>query len=377
MIGHLGRLFCLIALAATAMPAVAHKPSDSYLTIGASNSTTVTVRWDIALRDLELPLHLDANGDGQITWGELNEKKPALVDYASRHFALRADSGPCLLNVPLLQVDEHSDGAYAVLLYEALCPEVPRHIGIDYSLLFDIDPSHRGLVRIEAGGSSRSAVMSPNERSQSFDLATTSRWRTFGQFLANGVEHIWIGYDHILFLLSLLLPSVLLRRDGQWIPVARLRDALVNVLAVVTAFTISHSITLTLAALGLIGLPSRIVESGIALSVLLAALNNIWPLVSRRVWLLAFGFGFVHGMGFASVLADLGLPRDALAVSLAGFNIGVEIGQLSIVAIVVPIIYLVRARHLYRPVILIGGSLVICAFASMWLVSRMFDLGLG
>ena len=154
MIGHLGRLFCLIALAATAMPAVAHKPSDSYLTIGASNSTTVTVRWDIALRDLELPLHLDANGDGKITWGELNKKKPALADYASRHFALRADSGPCLLNVPLLQVDEHSDGAYAVLLYEALCPEVPRHIEIDYSLLFDIDPSHRGLVRIEAGGSS-------------------------------------------------------------------------------------------------------------------------------------------------------------------------------------------------------------------------------
>jgi hypothetical protein len=371
------KLLYLIALVAIAIPAEAHKPSDSYLTISASHSTTLAVRWDIALRDLELPLHLDANGDGEITWGELQASKPALLEYASHHFALRADGSPCLLNAPTLQVDEHSDGAYAVLIYAAACAVVPRQIDIDYSLLFDIDPSHRGLIRIDAGGASRSAVMSPGQKTQSFDLATTSRWKTFFQFLVNGVEHIWIGYDHILFLLSLLLPSVLVRRGTQWIPVDHLRQALVNVLAVVTAFTISHSITLTLAALGLIGLPSRVVESGIALSVLLAALNNVWPLVSRRVWLLAFGFGFVHGMGFASVLADLGLPREALAVSLAGFNVGVEIGQLSIVGVVVPTIYLVRNRRFYRPVILIGGSLVICVFATMWLLSRLFDLGLG
>jgi hypothetical protein len=191
------------------------------------------------------------------------------------------------------------------------------------------------------------------------------------------VHHIWIGYDHILFLISLLLPAVVVRREGRWVPVGTLRSALLSVLAVVTAFTLSHSITLSLAALGVVGLPSRLVESGIALSVLLAALNNIWPVVTRRTWLLAFGFGLVHGFGFASVLADLGLPRDALALALAGFNIGVELGQLSIVLIVVPLIFLFRARPFYRPAILVGGSSAIALIASVWLVGRVFGFGLG
>ena len=169
----------------------------------------------------------------------------------------------------------------------------------------------------------------------------------------------------------------MIRRNGRWIPVGTLRSALLSVLAVVTAFTISHSITLTLAALGVVGLPSRLVESGIALSVLLAALNNIWPLVTRRVWLLAFGFGLVHGFGFASVLADLGLPREALALSLAGFNIGVELGQLAVVLLVVPLIFLLREQRFYRPVVLIGSSSAISMLALVWLVSRVLGFGLG
>jgi hypothetical protein len=180
-----------------------------------------------------------------------------------------------------------------------------------------------------------------------------------------------------LFLISLLLPAVLVRRDGHWIPVGTLRSALLGVIAVVTAFTVSHSITLTLAALGVVGLPSRLVESGIALSVLLAALNNVWPQVTRRAWILAFAFGLVHGFGFASVLGDLGLPRDALAISLAGFNIGVEIGQLSVVLVVVPLIFVLRERRLYRPAILVGGSAAIAVVAAGWFVQRALGFGLG
>jgi len=220
-------------------------------------------------------------------------------------------------------------------------------------------------------------VLSPDRAVQTFALAETSRLATFLQFIEDGVHHIWIGYDHMLFLISLLLPSVLLRRDGHWIPVGTLRGALWSVLAIVTAFTLSHSITLTLSALGIIGLPSRLVESGIALSVLLAALNNIWPWVTRRAWLLAFGFGLVHGFGFASVLADLGLPQAALALSLAGFNIGVEIGQLSVVLLVVPAIFLLRERRFYRPLILVSGSCAIATVASVWLISRVLGFGLG
>jgi hypothetical protein len=170
---------------------------------------------------------------------------------------------------------------------------------------------------------------------------------------------------------------VLVRRNGAWQPVESLRAALLGVLAVVTAFTVSHSITLTLAALDVIGLPSRLVESGIALSVLLASLNNIWPVVTRRGWVLAFCFGLVHGFGFASVLGDLGLPRGALALALAGFNIGVEIGQLTVVLAVVPLIYFLRRARFYRPGVLVGGSSAIALVAGVWFLGRVLGLGLG
>ena len=356
----------------------AHKPSDSYLTIHThAGDATLHGQWDIALRDLELPLHLDANGDGAITWGEVRARETDLFAYAAAHLRIRVADTPCPIAAAHLLVDDHTDGGYAVLQFDATCATAPTSLDIDYALLFDIDPSHRGLLRLDIDGASRSAVFSPEQSIQHFDLTQTSRWSTFVQFVEDGMHHIWIGYDHMLFLISLLLPAVLVRRAGRWIPVTTLRSALLSVLAVVTAFTLSHSITLTLAALGVLGLPSRLVESGIALSVMLAALNNIFPFVTRRVWLLAFGFGLVHGFGFASVLADLGLPRDALALSLAGFNIGVEIGQLTVVLLVVPLIFVVRERRFYRPVVLVGGSAVISVVAAVWLVSRVLGFGLG
>lgn len=376
------RLFLRIILALTlmscALSASAHKPSDSYLTLRVhTGDATIAGQWDIALRDLELPLHLDANNDGAITWGELRQREPDVFKYALQHLTLKSEGESCAITPAQLLVDDHTDGGYAVLQFTAQCASSLKQIEVGYHLLFDIDPSHRGLLRLDVDGNSRSAVMSPTQSTQTFDLANNSRWSTFIEFVNDGMHHIWIGYDHMLFLISLLLPAVLVRKENRWIPVDTLRNALLSVLAVVTAFTVSHSITLTLAALGIVGLPSRLVESGIALSVMLAALNNIWPLVTRKVWLLAFGFGLVHGFGFASVLADLGLPRDALALSLAGFNIGVEIGQLTVVLLFVPVIFLIRKKYFYRPVFLVGGSSVIAVVASVWLLSRIFGFGLG
>ena len=374
----LTRVFvCIIALL-SAGDALAHKPSDSYLTLRTDDSSSkVAVQWDIALRDLQAAVGLDANNDGAITWGEVRLQETVLFDYAFAHLTLRADGAGCALRPGQLLIDDHSDGAYVVLRFDANCAAAPRSLEVGYALLFDLDPSHRGLLRIDSAGQARSAVMSPDRATQTFTLTQASRLDTFLQFVVDGVHHIWIGYDHMLFLISLLLPSVLVRRNGRWIPVGTLRGALLSVLAIVTAFTLSHSITLTLSALGVIGLPSRLVESGIALSVLLAALNNVWPQVTRRAWLLAFGFGLVHGFGFASVLADLGLPQGALALALAGFNIGVEIGQLSVVLLAVPAIFLLRQRRFYRPAVLVAGSSAIALLASVWFVGRAFGLGLG
>jgi hypothetical protein len=371
------RCIALVLVAIVAGRAEAHKPSDSYLSMNAqASSADIGGHWDIALRDLEVAVGLDANSDGAITWGELHQHSSDVFAYALQRLDLRADGAACAIAAGDVLADTHSDGGYAVLNFTAHCPAPPRQLEIGYRLLFEIDPSHRGLLNLGVGGASRTAVLSPDNAVQTFDLARASPWRQFFQFVADGVHHIWIGYDHMLFLISLLLPAVLVRREGRWIAVGTLRSALINVIAVVTAFTLAHSVTLTLAALGIVGLPSRLVESGIALSVLLAALNNIWPQVTRRTWLLAFGFGLVHGFGFASVLNDLGLPRDALAISLAGFNIGVELGQLSVVLLVVPLIFLLRERRFYRPAVLVGGSGLIAAVAATWLVQRALGFGL-
>ena len=198
----------------------------------------------------------------------------------------------------------------------------------------------------------------------------------FAAYVHEGIWHIWLGFDHILFLLSLLLPAVLVRRDGKWQSAPDFRAAFWDVAKIVTAFTLAHSITLTLAALGIVSLPSRLVESAIALSVVLAALNNVFPVVARGRWIAAFAFGLLHGFGFAGALADLGLPAGSLALSLAGFNIGVELGQLAIVSVFLPVAFALRATWTYRRVVLAGGSAVIAAIAGVWLVERAFDVPL-
>jgi hypothetical protein len=154
------------------------------------------------------------------------------------------------------------------------------------------------------------------------------------------------------------------------------RGAFWGVFGIVTAFTVAHSITLTLAVLGVIELPSRLVESVIALSVVIAALNNLRPLVTRRLWMVAFGFGLVHGFGFASVLADLGLPRSALALALVGFNLGVEVGQLAIVVAFLPLAFALRRTTFYRRWVMVGGSLAIAALAATWFIERAFEVRL-
>ena len=270
-------------------------------------------------------------------------------------------------------VDDHTDGAYTVLPLTLDClPGDAGALALGYTLFADLDPQHRGLLHLQAQGIARSAVLDPQAPRSSSSSAHANRWAQFVDYVREGVWHIWIGFDHILFLLSLLLPAVLVwrraRAGSRWTASAPRSGTCFKI---VTAFTVAHSITLTLAALGVVALPSRLVESAIAASVVLAALNNLWPLVQGRRWVVAFGFGLIHGFGFASVLADLGLPSDALLLALVGFNLGVELGQLAIVALFLPLAYACGARVL-PPRGVVGGSLLIAAIAAFWFVERAF-----
>lgn len=383
-------LACL-GLALLAQEAHAHKPSDSYLSLRVEGATA-TGRWDIALRDLDNALVLDTNGDGQITWGEVRTRHDDIARLALDHLAVGADGQDCSLSVGAQQIDGHTDGAYSVLPLSVRCPRPVATLSLRYTLFAELDPQHRGLLALTDGNAepaaTRTVVLGPDQPLQSFELgsaASTSAWRTLADYLREGVWHIWIGFDHVLFLLALLLPAVgFWRRLGggpaRWQPVARFREAFVDVLGVVTAFTLAHSITLSLAALGLVSLPSRLVESVIAASVVLAALNNLrqharLPRAATRIGI-AFGFGLLHGFGFASVLADLGLPQGALALALLGFNLGVELGQLAIVAAFLPLAHALRHTAFYRTGVLRLGSLAIAVLAGLWLVERAFGLAL-
>ncbi|MGZ8156132.1 MAG: HupE/UreJ family protein [Burkholderiales bacterium] len=369
-------LVLLVLLLHLPQQALAHKPSDSYLVLQAEGPN-VAGQWDIALRDLEHAIGLDADGDGAITWGELKARHAAIAAYALGRLKLRTESRDCDIKVTDHLVDNHTDGAYAVLRFDAACsgPE-SRALEIEYRLFFDLDPTHRGLLRWQSGKLTMTGVLSPDRPVLRVQGEEASRLAQFFAYGREGVWHIWIGIDHMLFLISLLLPAVLVASGRDWAPVGRLAAAIWDVLKVVTSFTLAHSITLSLAALSVISLPTRLTETAIALSVFLAALNNIWPVVYGRRWIVAFGFGLIHGFGFASVLAELGLPRDTLLTALVGFNLGVEAGQLVVVAAFLPFAYSMRRTVLYRRVILLGGSAMIAAVAAGWMAERWFDLKL-
>jgi len=333
--------------------AQAHIASNGFLTINVDGSK-LSGSVELAMRDAELAVGLDDNRDGKITWGEVRSHQRDLELYMRSNLSIRDGTNRCSEEFQPVEVNERVDGHYVWLPFTATCG-MAQKLYFDYRLLQAIDPSHRGLLTLTAWGTTQTAVL---KGKQSIALDHPSAWLAFAEYLKTGVWHIWSGIDHLLFLLSLLLPVVLRRRP------------FLNILKVVTAFTLAHSITLSLAAFDVVRLPSRLTESVIAASIIVAALNNIFPKVTEGRWRIAFAFGLLHGFGFASVLADMGLPPGARAISLVSFNLGVELGQLAVVLAVMPVAYAVRATPFYRHTVMQWGSSAIATLALVWFVQR-------
>jgi hypothetical protein len=359
----------LVILLAWASAAQAHIASNGFV-VANVHGRDISGSVELAVRDVELAIGVDTNRDGKVTWGELRSNAPRLMQYVGQHLFLSAQDSNCVLDLGALQINERVDGSYAWLPFSAHCPNAVQRLSIRYSLLDDIDPSHRGLLTLTAGHVAQSAVLGGPRAQAAFAVYSPSSWRTFVAYLQAGIWHIWSGIDHLLFLVSLLLPAVLIRRNRHWEPVRAPRPAVFSILKVVTAFTLAHSITLTLAALDVVRLPSRLTESVIAASIIVAALNNIFPVVTDSRARIAFAFGLLHGFGFASVLADMGLPAGARLLSLVSFNLGIETGQLAVVLGVMPVAYAIRSSLVYRRAVLPWGSAAIAAIALVWLVQR-------
>jgi len=363
-----GIVLALLTLAA-ATSAQAHVASNGFLSLQVEGAR-VDGALELAVPDAEIAVGLDADHDGKVTWGEVRAAQGALVSYLRQHLQLSQAQGRCQLQFGALQINQRVDGNYLWQPFTGVCPAALHELTINYSLLDQEDPSHRGLLTLSAQGVAQTAVLGGGRRVQSFDLRHPSVWYAFVEYLQAGIWHIWSGIDHLLFLLSLLLPAVLARRNHRWQAVQQAAPALLNIVKVVTAFTLAHSITLSLAAFDIIRLPSRLTESVIAASIVVAALNNVFPLVTEARWRIAFAFGLLHGFGFAAVLSEMGLPQGARLVSLLAFNLGVEAGQLAVVLAVMPVAYLLRSTRFYQGALMPWGSTGIAGLALVWLIQR-------
>jgi hypothetical protein len=359
----------LAALVLAGAPAQAHIASNGFLSLQVDQAQ-VSGSLELAIRDGELAVGFDHDNDGKVTWGELRASQAALQIYVLGHLHLAGADGPCRVGFSPVQVNERVDGSYLWLPFTAACGGVLKHLSIDYRVLDAEDPSHRGLLTLSANGATQTAVLRAGATLRQFQLDRPSPWPAFVEYLRAGIWHIWSGIDHLLFLLSLLLPAVLVRRQNRWEAVSMAAPAFTNIVKVVTAFTLAHSMTLSLAAFDVIRLPGRLTESVIAASIIVAALNNVFPRVTEGRWRIAFAFGLLHGFGFASVLAEMGLPNGARIVSLIAFNLGVEAGQLAVILAIMPVAYVLRATAFYRRGVMPWGSSAIAALALVWFVQR-------
>lgn len=345
-------LAALGVLVVFAAPAHAHKPSDAHVMLDVQGAH-LSGRLELSVRDLDAALAID-DGTGMLTWGELTAAEPRIRAYVSSRFGIDG----CTITYAAASLVDLSDGTYYSLPLDATCTAAPTALALRYALLFDTDAQHRGLVHV---GEQTVVVRDASPVTIELGASTSTL-----SFIREGVWHIWIGLDHILFLLCLLLPAVFPRPGESH----TLRSVAGDVFQVVTAFTLAHSITLVLSAAGLFTLPSRLVETAIALSVVAAAINNLVRVIDAR-WAVAFALGLLHGFGFSSVLVDLGLPSGQLVGALLGFNLGVELGQAAIVLVTLPLLYVMRSTLAYRALVY-AGSTAAAVLASVWTYERLF-----
>lgn len=352
-------------------PIGAHTLSVAHVDVSRRGDAAVVVDVDIALRDLALGMPLDLDGDNAITWGELQRQQPALEALLLKGIRLDSATAGCPLTARTLGTRNYDGMAYASVAFDAAC-SADAGLLLRYDLIFEQDPAHRAIVTWRLGDPVQVDVLKAGSTSARYGAGVSdARGGAFLQFLREGVHHILGGIDHLAFLLALLLPAVLVRRDGRWQPAPSVSGSLRSVAGVVTAFTLAHSITLSLAALGILRPNGQLVEVVIAVSVLLAALNNIKPVVSGRVWLVALVFGLIHGMGFARALQDLGLPKGQELLALVGFNLGVELGQLGVVALLFPVLATLRRHAWYARLAMPALSALIAVVALGWTWQRL------
>ena len=357
-----------VALLATGI-AHGHANGSSVLRVDARGEAgSLAVAWDIAAADLDYPLELDANGDGRLTAAEIQARRSAIARFAVARLAIRRGGDPCRLTVSRLALAPREPDDFVTLALSGRCPS-PGRLQISTALFFG-SAGYRALLDVETARRRYSAALSAAGAAWQ-EPAAPSAGVSFLRFLREGIWHVLVGYDHVLFLLLLVLPAVLRGTRAGWEPIASRREAVVDLLRIITAFTLAHSVTLGLAASGALVLPERPIEAAIAASIVVAGILNLFPSAARRrVWL-ALGFGLVHGFGFANALGSIAADGVRLLPLLGGFNLGVEIAQLAIVAAALPFLWLASRGARYPRQVMPALSLSAAALGAIWLSGRL------
>ena len=377
----------LLSLFFYTLNAQAHQMSTAYLTLSqATDNNAQTLQGQLQVRwfDLELVIGLDANADGELSWAEVDARTTEIKQFAFEHISIskltnnaeQNNKQLCKLTVADdIQTDMHFDEGYLVLSFVSDCvlpdsTEQEYAIVVNYSAIFEQDADHKLLVNADLFNQHFSGVIDAKNHRFTIEPENNPQLKVIRTYIYQGILHIFKGTDHILFLCALLLTCVLQRRDKHWHANTDVRKVLKHTAWIITAFTLAHSMTLTATAMDLIMPSSHWVEFGIALSVMLTALNNIWPLVLRLGWI-TFSFGLLHGMGFAGVLGELGIAKQQKLLSVLSFNLGVEVGQLMILAVVMPLLLFAAKRRWYQRYGVQTASAIIAIVALQWCIERL------
>ena len=326
----------------------------------------------------------------EVTADDVAEVEELLRDYNANNFAIVSGDGEVWDITFTGDVDavETENDFYGAFVFDVsnVFDTAPRVFDVTFNGIVEDNTHFANVVMrtdpvtgvfLNEGELATAEFITADRPTVSVNLDNPDLWAAFTGTVWLGADHIFIGTDHILFVLVLLLPAVMLfSLSNGWKPVPSFGGALWRVLKIATAFTIAHSITLTLGGLGIVELPSKLVETIIAISIIAAAFHNLRPVFANREALIAFAFGIFHGFGFAGLLSDLGVGRGQRLLSLFGFNLGVEIGQAFIILLLFPALFLLR-RTIYYPWLLRIGSIVLAGVAFIWAIERIFETELG
>ena len=353
-------LAVVLAAIAPALPASAHETTRSYLTLHRDGAE-MTAQLRLAFRDIEVVAWMDDDLDGRITWGEAKARLDEATSYATARVAIDA-GGTCPLRPTGAGVSESGGIDYLDLSFAATCPDAAEPMIVGSTLFAEIDPAHRLFLTASDNGRLSNGVLDAQDAPTAL-VEEVGPLRAFASYLRTGFEHFLAGTDHIVFLLVLLLPAV--ATSGP------LRSRIIAVVVAVTGFTIAHALTLTAAATDLLRPPSALIESLIALSIIVTAVDNIRPFIPGPRAALAAFFGTIHGFGFATALSALLLNTNDFAVALLGFNLGIEAAQVAVVVVVVPILVLASGRLGIGQWIVRVGSVSAVLIGATWLWQRL------